>query len=389
LLITDPEARATNFPAPGVYVCEGVYRSPTVTTRTEEAGVLEAIRAGDASAFAIIAERYRRQLHVHCYRMLGSVEDAEDLVQETLLRAWRGRAGFEGRSLFRTWLYRIATNACLNMLERTPRRVLPQDVAPPVTTSSDWSNPTSVPPNDMEIPWLQPYPDHLLELAAPPEAEPDAAVTSRETIELMYLAALQHLSPRQRAVLILRDVLDWSAKETAALLDTTAHSVNSTLRRARETMRARLPAARHEWAPATEPTEEERALLRRFMDAWQRADADAVVALLRDDARWAMPPAPLWFDGREAIAKLFATFPIGWQGDIRMVTTAANRQPAAATYLRRHGESVYRLVALIVLRVESGQITQMTTFSGHLLRGLGLAPTLERDEFLSGSGLNS
>jgi RNA polymerase sigma-70 factor (ECF subfamily) len=212
----------------------------TTEPEPEEAAVLSAVRGGDEGAFAALAERYRRQLRVHCYRMLGSFDDAEDLVQETPLRAWRGRAGFEGRSLFRTWLYRIATNACLKALERAPRRVMPQDVAPPVTATSDPSGARKEPPWAPEIPWLQPYPDHLLEPAAPRETEPDARVVSR------------------------------SAKETAALLDTSVPSVNSGLQRARATMRARLPAGWRDWAPATAPTDEGCALLQRFMGAWER-----------------------------------------------------------------------------------------------------------------------
>jgi RNA polymerase sigma-70 factor (ECF subfamily) len=349
----------------------------TTEPESEQAAVLSAVRGGDERAFAALAERYRRQLHVHCYRMLGSFDDAEDLVQETLLRAWRGRAGFEGRSLFRTWLYRIATNACLKALERAPRRVMPQDVAPPVTAASDPSGARAEPPWAPEMPWLQPYPDHLLEPAAPRETEPDARVVSRETIELVYLAAIQHLPARQRAILILRDALDWSAKETAVLLDSSVPSVNSALQRARATMRTRLPASRRDQAPALAPTEEERALLERFMDAWERADAASLTALLRDDARWAMPPAPLWFEGRAAIERLFELFPIAALGGrVRMVPTAANRQPAAAAYLQPHGQSLSRLISLNVLRIEGGEIAEITTFSPALLRGFDLPSSL-------------
>ena len=213
----------------------------------EAAAVIAAMQHGDESAFSTLAERYRRQLHVHCYRMLGSFDDAEDALQETLLRAWRSRAAFEGRSLFRTWLYRIATNVCLRALERTPRRVMPPDVTPSTTEPPDDSTATS------EIPWLQPYPDHLLDPLldppAPSETEPDALTISRETIELAYLTAIQHLPPRQRAVLILRDALDWSANETAALLETSVASVTSALQRARATMRRLLPPGRLDWAP--------------------------------------------------------------------------------------------------------------------------------------------
>jgi RNA polymerase sigma-70 factor, ECF subfamily len=353
-----------------------------VTTRpdsnqTEEAAVLAAIRAGDASAFTVLVERYRRQLHVHCYRMLGSFEDAEDLVQETLLRAWRARGRFQGRSLFRTWLYRIATNACLNALERNPRRILPPDVAPATDPASLGPHPE--PAWAPELPWLQPYPDHLLERAAPSDTEPDAVVVSRETIELTYLAAIQHLPPRQRAILILRGALGWSARETAALLETTLPSVNSALQRARSTMRARLPERRLEWTAITEPTADEQAVLRRYMDAYERGDVTALVALLREDARQTMPPAPLWFDGREALAALNRQLlGPGSPGAFRYVATGANRQPAAACYLRRHGESEYRLEGLDVLRIEDGGIAEITTFTIEFLTAFGLPPTLDR-----------
>ena len=308
--------------------------------------------------------------------MLGSADEAEDLVQETFMRAWRGRAAFEGRSLFRTWLYTIATNACLNALERGPRRVMPQNVAPPVTASTDASEARPQPQWDLEVPWLQPYPDQLLEPAAPSETEPEAMAVSRETIELAFLLALQHLPPRQRAILILREVLGWSAKETAAILDTSVQSVNGLLQRARETMRAQQPLARDDAPRVTAITDAERILLRRFMDAWERKDAQALTALLRDDARWSMPPAPLWFDGRDAIVRLFELFPLERLGDIRMVATAANRLPAAATYLKRHDQSSFQLSGLAVLRIEGGDIAEITTFSPALLSVFKLPPTL-------------
>jgi RNA polymerase sigma-70 factor (ECF subfamily) len=341
-----------------------------------DAAVLEALRAGDERAFAAEAERYRRQLHVHCYRLLGSYDDAEDIVQETLLRAWRGRAAFEGRSLFRTWLYRIATNACLNALERAPRRVLPSDVAPPVTAASDSTNAPSEPPWMPEMPWLQPYPDALLDSAAPSDTEPDAVVVARETIELAYLAALQHLPPRQRAILILRDVLGWSSNEVAAMLDLSVASVNSALQRARSTMRTQLPSGREEWRVPGPRTAEEDEILRAFMDAWERADAAALTSLLREDVRWAMPPAPLWFLGRPAVAKLFAQFPLESNGEFRPVPCGANRQPAAASYVRRPGDSVYRLSGVLVLRIEGTAIAEVTSFGLELCSRFDLPPTL-------------
>jgi RNA polymerase sigma-70 factor (ECF subfamily) len=304
--------------------------------------------------------------------MVGSADDAEDLVQETFLRAWRGREGFQGRSLFRTWLYRIATNACLNQLQRSPRRVRPQDVAPPVTAATETSEARESPPWAPEIPWLQPYPDHLLE-----GSDPEAAAVSRETIELAYLAALQHLPPRQRAVLILRDVLDWSAKETAALLETTVASVNSALQRAKATMVAtRGAAVPEDGATASQPDAAAREALRRFIEAWERDDAHALTALLREDARWSMPPAPLWFDGRGAIERLFRLYPIGFQGSFRMVPTGANRQPAAAIYLRAHGDETYRLTGVHVLRVQGDRIAEITTFSAPLCKAFALSQTL-------------
>jgi RNA polymerase sigma-70 factor, ECF subfamily len=339
----------------------------------ETEGVAAALRAGDEATFAALAERYRRQLHVHCYRLLGSVDDAEELVQETFLRAWRGRADFEGRSLFRTWLYRIATNLCLNALERGQRRVRPQDVAPPVTVHTDASEARAEPPWAPEIPWIQPYPDHLLEPAAPSEAEPDALAISRESIELAFITVLQHLPPKQRAILILREVLGWSAEETAALFDTSVPSVNATLQRARSNMRAR----QHDRHGAPPPRREvERALLQRYMEAWERKDATALTALLRDDARWSMPPAPLWFDGRAAIERLFAFFPIDRLGDVRMSPTMANRHPAAAAYLRPEGQTVYRLTGITVLRVEGDEIAELISFSPPLISAFQLPTTL-------------
>jgi RNA polymerase sigma-70 factor, ECF subfamily len=359
----------------------------TPTHQTEDRAVLAAVRTGDQAAFAALAERYRRQLHVHCYRMLGSFEDAEDLVQETMLRAWRSRASFQGRSLFRTWLYRIATNACLNALQRSPRRILVADVPPrdPGAELLVGERPDlGAPP--AELPWLQPYPDQLLDQVAPSDAEPDAVVVARETIELAYLAAIQYLPPRQRAILILRDALGWSAKDTAGLLETSVASVNSALQRARSTMRARLPTRRLDWAQATRPTDDERSVLRRFMDAHDRADVAAFAALLREDARQAMPPHPLWYDGREAMVTLFARYihptSPNYPGRLRFVATAANRQPAVAVYLRRESDDRHRLLGLNVLEIEQGQISAITSFGVELLGAFGLPQTLPAtDEF--------
>jgi RNA polymerase sigma-70 factor (ECF subfamily) len=326
----------------------------------------------EESAFAALVERHRRELQIHCYRMLGSFEDSEDLVQETFLRAWRKRASFgtDGRSSVRAWLYRIATNACLDVLRSRPRRVLP----PQVAAAGDPAAPPS-PPAD--LPWLQPYPDRLLEPIAPAEDEPGAVVVARETIELAFIAAIQHLPARQRAVLILRGVLGWSAKDTASLLEVSVGSVNSALQRARATLRDRLGERRTEWERSSEPSEEERELLRRYVDAHERADADALAELLREDARLTMPPHPTWYAGRTAI--LIASQK-GFDpefGQLRSVVAGANMQPAAAHYLRRPGESEYRPLALDVLGIEGGRVTEITSFVfPGLFAAFGLPPTL-------------
>lgn len=312
----------------------------------------------EESAFTALFERHRAGLQVHCYRMLGSLEDSEDLVQETFLRAWRGRASFgsDGRSSFRAWLYRIATNACLDVLRTKPRRLTPPEVAAPA------GDPSAAPAPPADLPWLQPYPDRLLEPISGAEDEPGEAVVARETIELAFIAAIQHLPPRQRAVLILRDVLGWSAKDTASLLEASVGSVNSALQRARATLRDRLGERRTEWARSSEPSEEERELLRRYVEAHERADADQLAELLRQDARLTMPPHPTWYAGREAI-RIAARQGFDPEfGHLRTLVAAANCQPAAAHYLRRPGEAEYRPLALDVLRIEGGRVAEITSF---------------------------
>jgi RNA polymerase sigma-70 factor (ECF subfamily) len=321
----------------------------------------------DEAAFGALLERHRAGLRAHCYRMLGSFEDSEDLVQETFLRAWRSRASFgsDGRTAFRAWLYRIATNACLDVLRSRPRRVLRADVA----AAEDPSVPPA-PPAD--LPWLQPYPDALL---APAEDEPGAVAVARETIELAFVAAIQHLPPRQRAVLILRDVLGWSARDTAGMLELSVAAANSALQRARTTLRERL-GERTQWARAAEPSEEERALLRRYVDAHERADVDALAALLREDARLTMPPHPTWYAGRDAILIAARQGFDPEFGRLRALATRANRQPAAASYLRAPGETAFRAYKLDVLRIADGRIAEITTFESTLFPAFGLQPTL-------------
>jgi RNA polymerase sigma-70 factor, ECF subfamily len=311
----------------------------------------------DRQEFGVVVERHRRELQVHCYRMLGSIEDSEDLVQETFLRAWRGREAYEGRATFRAWLYKIATNACLDVLKGRPRRVLPADVAPATDPTGEFAT-TS------EHAWLEPFPDHLL------AGGPDEAVIERETIELAFLAAMQHLPPRQRAVLILRDVVGWSAHETAGVLDLSVAAVKSALQRARATMRERLPRRRAEWAGV--PTRDERALLARWVAALEAADTGALARLLRADARVSFPPAPVWYDGREAF--LEASRRHAAVGEYLAIPTSANLQPALAMYLRRPGDSLFRALALEVLRVEDGQIAEITDFGDvSLFARFGLA----------------
>jgi RNA polymerase sigma-70 factor (ECF subfamily) len=305
--------------------------------------------------------------------MLGSFEDSEDLVQETLLRAWRSRASFTaaGRSALRAWLYRIATNACLDVLRGRPRRVLPPQV---VAAAAD---PAAAPAPPADLPWLQPYPGRLLEPMAPVEDEPSTVVVARETIELAFIAAIQYLPPRQRAALILRDVLGWSAKDVAAMFEATAASVNSALQRARGTLRERLGERRTEWAGTTGPTEEERELLRRYVDAHERADADALAELLLADARLVMPPHPTWYAGREAIRIAARQGFDPHFGNLRTLVASANTQPAAAHYLRAPGDSEHRPLALDVLELKGGSVAEITSFvSPELFPAFGLPPRL-------------
>ncbi|MEU0541403.1 sigma-70 family RNA polymerase sigma factor [Nocardia sp. NPDC005978] len=333
----------------------------------------------DEQRFVAMVDGHRHELQVHCYRMLGSYEDAEDLVQETFLRAWRKRDTFQGRSTFRAWLYRIATNACLDFLARNPRQPRGSRVAATSGTSSQSPD---------AIPWLQPYPDRMLERAAPSEAEPDAAVVAKETIELAFLVAIQYLPPKQRAVLILRDVLGWPASETSDLLEVSVASVNSALQRARVTLKEHLPPSRIEWAPAEDPTEAERALLHRYMSALERADAAAMVVLLHEDVRVTMPmlvscvpgdPDPLW-NGRDSfIAGLVQAFDPAspaYFGQWRSVSTRANRQPALAHYIRPPGGRAFEAKVLDLLQIADGRIVEITSFPAELFPAFGLPPTL-------------
>jgi RNA polymerase sigma-70 factor (ECF subfamily) len=303
--------------------------------------------------FTAMVEPHRRELQVHCYRMTGSLEDSEELVQETFLRAWRRRETYAGRAPLRAWLYRIATNACLDAIGKRPK------------------------PTD-EILWLEPYPDDLLEGLSDDGTDPEEAVVAKETIELAFMTAIQHLPPRQRAVLILRGVLGWSAKDTAELLDSSIPSVNSALQRARRSMQELLPERRLEWAPDADPTAEERALLDRYVEATERADAHSVKALMSADARFSMPPEPGLWVGRDAIVDIWVEGGFGTAefGDLRCTVTRSNMQPAVACYNRRPGHSEYEPLAVDVLRIEEGEIAEIVTFHPKFFPALGLPPTL-------------
>jgi RNA polymerase sigma-70 factor, ECF subfamily len=311
---------------------------------------------GDGDAFIAATGRYRRELEVHAYRMLGSAEDAEDIVQETFLRAWRRRETFRGKATLRAWLYGIATNASLDLLERKSRRLLPHLVSEP-------TDPDVVLEPREEMTWLEPYPDRLLDEVVSGEDPPDEAIVARETVELAFLVAIQQLPPRQRAVLILRDVIGWSARETAAMLEMSPVASNSALQRARETLREHLPERRDDWRRSQAPDPLEQEVLARYMDAWKRTDVHALAALLKDDAQLTMPPSPAWVFGRDAIARFFANYPFRPTARLHLhVPTRANRQPAYAVFLQAEPGAPPEPFALEVLRIEDGLIAEIHYF---------------------------
>ncbi len=316
----------------------------------------------DETEFAELTEQHRRELRVHCYRFLGSLDEAEDLVQETLLRAWRGRDQYAGRASVRAWLYKIATNACLDFLDRTPRVVPSVDL--PVAMESHLA-----PRPAAAVPWLQPCPDDLL----------DAAI-ARETVELAFLAAVQHLSPRQRAVLILRDVVGWSAKETATALGTTPASVNSSLQRARAELKEQLPSRRTEWRVPS--SSEEREAVARYIAAITSADDKAIAAVLRDDVRCSHQPGaggydgpePTWYGGLATVLAAWApVLHAAEPMELRMVPVRANGGPAVATYVRHDGR--FHALGLNTLLVVDGRVAEVTTFVPAVFASFGLAMT--------------
>jgi RNA polymerase sigma-70 factor (ECF subfamily) len=323
-------------------------------------------RAGDGEAFRELTEPYRRELQVHCYRMLGSFQDAEEVLQDTLVAAWQGLAGFEGRASIRTWLYRIATNRCLNALRSAGRR-----------PAKEWDIPDYEPPEPTrfgEIVWLEPFPDALLEDAIDAPLGPEARYEQSESLSLAFVTALQILPPRQLAVLVLRDVLGFHANEVADMLDSTVDSVKSTLKRARASLQRRLPPTGKREPPPAPDSPDELALVAKFVRAYESSDLDALVALLTDDVFISMPPMPFEYEGRDVAARFCASiFGSGRRFDL--VPTRANGQPAFGAYLRapsgiRHG------TGLLVLTLTGDRICAFTRFENSVLPSFGLPRSL-------------
>jgi len=312
----------------------------------------EGTRPGPGTGdFDDLVRRYRRELHVYCYRMLGSFDEAEDHVQEVFLRAWRSRDRFQGRSSPRTWLYRLAANACLDTLRRDARRAAPAPSGAPGGRGASIAT----------MPWLQPYPGALLDEVAADQPGPAAVTVSRETISLAFLAAIQLLPPRQRAVIILRDVGGWPAAEVAGLLDMSVAAVNSALQRARATLRARWPDGRLAWAPAAEPDAGQRRLLERFIAAHEHADPEALIAMLRHDVRLAISPQVGEWNGAGEVGDALRGGMTAL-GQWRQLPITANGQPGAAGYLRRPGEAAFVPFVLSVLRFEDGRLADIAAF---------------------------
>ncbi|MDX6645233.1 MAG: hypothetical protein QOK40_960, partial [Miltoncostaeaceae bacterium] len=308
----------------------------------QERELLATARTGDEGAYTRLVEPHRRELHAHCYRMLGSVHDAEDALQEAMLRAWRGLARFEGRSSVRSWLHTIATNTCLTAIERRPKRVLPVDYGPATDPHVAPGEPLA------ESVWLEPYPDEMLGVEDG-FAAPEAHYERRESVELAFIVALQHLPATQRAVLILREVLGFSAKEVAESLETTVASVNSALQRARAAVQERVPEKSQQATLRSLGDEAVRELVDRYVDAWERCDVEAFAAMLAEDATFAMPPLASWYQGREAIAMWAASWPLSGDWRWRTILTRANGQPALGFYAWNAEDEHYRAFALNVI----------------------------------------
>ena len=334
---------------------------------TQQMQLVLAVQAGDRSAFEALVGPYQRELLVHCYRMLGSYHDAEDLVQETLLRAWEKRTTFTSPGSYRAWLYRIATNLCLNVLTRSKTRSLPPSTVP----QSDPTHP--LPVRQSEPIWLEPFPDELL---ADPQSDPEERALRGEYTTLAFLVALQHLTPAQRAILLLREVLDWPASEVASWLNLSVAAVNSGLQRARRTLQQcqALPQS-----PSVLPTSQLQTLLQRYVTLWEQADIPGLVELMREDAWFTMPPIPAWFQGRAAIATFFRTVVFTTTEKWRLLPARANACPAFVLYRWEAEAGAYQLFGLLVLELVDGQIASTVTF----LEPSSLSPFALPDTFPS------
>jgi RNA polymerase sigma-70 factor, ECF subfamily len=339
--------------------------SPGPSTR--ERSLLQAAREGDESAYRDLVEPYRSELHAHCYRMLGSVQDGEDALQEAMLRAWRGLSRFEGRSSLRSWLYRIATNTCLDAIAKRPKRVLPVDYAPAADPHDGPGKPL------VESVWVEPYPDEVLAVEDG-YAAPEARYEQRESVELAFIAALQHLPAMQRATLILREVLGFSAREAAESLETTVAAVNSSLQRARKAVEERLPEESQQSTLRSVDDEELREIVETYVDAWERGDADTIAAMLADEAIIAMPPMPTWFRGRDAVhafltdwafAKRWAAARSRFEAGarrVRLIPVRASGQLAFGSYSWNEERGAYTPTALQVLTMDGARIAEIDGF---------------------------
>ena len=356
-----------------------VSRVSTAPPGASAQNLFEAARRGDESAYRPLVEPHRGELHAHCYRMLGSVHDAEDALQEALVRAWRALPGFERRSALRSWLYRIATNTCLDEIARRPRRGLPVDFGPGANPQNGPGEPLA------ESVWIEPYPDEMLGVAEG-FAGPEARYERRESLELAFVAALQHLPANQRAALLLREVLGFSAAEVAEALETSVASVNSALQRARRTLDERLPDQSQQSTLGALDDERLRELVTRYTDALEGGDVDALLALLSEDAAWSMPPATGWFRGHDAVAAFLTEYPLRERW--RHIPTRANGQLAVGCYMWNEETARYDAAVLDVLTLRGTQIADVTGFlAPWLTRRFGEAPELMSVEAFRRFGL--
>ena len=323
----------------------------SATARQRE--LLEAAREGNDDAFRRLVEPHQKELHAHCYRMLASVHDADDALQDALVRAWRGLAKFDGRSSLRSWLYRITTNTCLDLISRRPKRVLPIDHGPAADPGDDLGEPL------IESVWVEPYADEMLGLEDG-YSSPEARYERRESVELAFIVALQHLPATQRVALILRDVLGFSAREAADTLETTVASVNGALRRARKAAAERLPAQSQQVALRALGDDGLGKLVKRYVDAWEQADVDAILAMLVEDATFTMPPLPTWYRGHQAIALFLTRYAL--RDPWRLVPARANGQLAFACYAWDAETESHTALSLDVLTLEGTRATEVTSF---------------------------